>query len=162
MGRKSKQRREQGAARQAPFAWPRPADVNLGCTHCPWDEEDGERQCAPGGAFDPGRVARGYLQHESWAFSCVCDLAWNFPEACFELVKVALPLCETDAQKAYLAAGPLESLLGTHGERMIAAVEAEARRDPAFKDLLTGVWQHGMPDRVWARVLAASGRKSLA
>lgn len=164
MGRKSKERREQGAANRAPFCWPGPAEGKTACREC-WYDEDGNEiedessmRCRPGGEFDPVLVARAYIEHEDWVFGCVSELAWDFPEACFELVKVALPLCRDDEQRAYLAAGALESMLGSRGERMIAAVEAEAHRDPAFAKLLSGVWQHGMSEAVWARVLAASGR----
>jgi hypothetical protein len=142
VGRKAKGRRESGAA--APVEWPS-LDYDA-----PLSEVD----------FDPELVARAYLDHEQWAFSYVCDLQWNHPDACFALVKLALPLCRDDKERAYLAAGALESMLGSHGERMITAVEAESRRDPAFKRLLTGVWQHGMSDDLYARVLVASGRES--
>lgn len=160
MGRKAKDRRGSGGANRPPFAWPLFTADAFGCGYCPL-EEDGDRiHCRPDGStFDAARVARGYLDHETWAFNCVCDLQWNHPEACLELVRIALPLCRDDRERSYLAAGALESMLGKHGDAMIAAVEAEARRDPAFKYLLTGVWQHGMADDVWARVLVASGRE---
>lgn len=141
MGRDAKERRQRVA--KAPVEWP-PLDCDA-----PLSQAD----------FDPERVARAYLDHERWAFSYVCDLQWHHPEACFVIVKLALPLCQDDKERAYLAAGALESMLGSHGERMIAAVEAEARRDADFKRLLTGVWQHGMADDVYARVRAASGRE---
>lgn len=143
MGRDAKDRRQRATV--GPVEWP-PLDTDAP----PTLNETG---------FDPERVARAYLDHERWAFSYVCDLQWNHPEACFALVKLALPLCRDDTERAYLAAGALESMLGSHGERLIAAVEAEARRDVDFKRLLTGVWQHGMSDDVYARVLAASGRE---
>ena len=157
MSRKSKDRRENGAAKVAPFQWP-PLGGDLGCGNCPADDDEANWHCRKNdGAFDPEHVARGYLDHESWAFNCVCDLQWNHPDACFEFVRIALPLCRSDKDRAYLAAGALESMMGKHGERMIGRVEAEARANPDFKRLLTGVWQHGMSDEVWTRVLVASG-----
>lgn len=159
MGRKSKERREKGTTSPAPFDWPALGYGALACGRCALDEDGEPPRCRPDGAtFDAIKVARGYLDHESWAFSCVCDLQWNHPEACLELVRVALPLCRDGKDRAYLAAGALESVLGMHGDRMIGGVEAEARRDPAFRELLTGVWRHGMSEHVWRRVLAASGR----
>ena len=56
-----------------------------------------------------------------------------------------------------LAAGPLEDLLGYHGERYINEVEALARKDPKFKELLGGVWQHLMSNAIWERVCKARG-----
>jgi hypothetical protein len=161
MGRKSKDRRENGAATAVPFQWP-PIGGDLGCGHCPTDDDETHWHCRKSdGSFDPEHVARAYLAHESWAFSCVSDLQRNHPDACFEFVRIALPLCRSDRERAILAAGALESMLGSHGARMIDRVEQEARRDPAFKELLGGVWQHGMPDEIWARVLLASGRTPL-
>jgi hypothetical protein len=160
MGRKPKERREQGAARGAPFEWPPFGSSGMSCGYCPIEDESDRIQCRPNGTFDPVSVAQCYLDRESWAFNCVCDMQWNHPEACLELIKIALPLCRTQMQLSLLAAGALESMLGFNGERIIGAVEAEARRDPAFKDLLGGVWKHGMSEAVWARVLAASDRSA--
>jgi len=53
-----------------------------------------------------------------------------------------------------LAAGPLEDLLGYYGERYINEVEELARKDPKFKELQGGVWQHLMPSTIWEREYA--------
>jgi hypothetical protein len=45
----------------------------------------------------------------------------------------------------HIAAGPVEGLLGRHGSAVIDRVETSLR----------GVWQHQMPDEIWARVCAA-------
>ena len=54
----------------------------------------------------------------------------------------------------------LESLLAAYARRVIDEVERLAPQDPAFRDALSNVWQRGMPDDVWIRVLAASGREN--
>jgi hypothetical protein len=56
---------------------------------------------------------------------------------------------------AVLAAGPLEELIAYSGQEFIDRIEVEARRNPRFRYLLGGVWQHGTPEPIWARVEAA-------
>ena len=51
-----------------------------------------------------------------------------------------------------LAAGPLEGLLGQHGECVIGWVEEQFKKDPKFAKVLTGVWQYMMSEEVWQRV----------
>jgi hypothetical protein len=50
-----------------------------------------------------------------------------------------------------LAAGPLEDLIHDKGDDFIERIELLARRDPAFRLLLRGVWESGSP-AVWERV----------
>jgi hypothetical protein len=53
-----------------------------------------------------------------------------------------------------VAAGPFEGLMGRHGEEYIEQVEDEAVRDPKFREMVRGSWQHMMSDEIWARVQA--------
>jgi hypothetical protein len=53
-----------------------------------------------------------------------------------------------------IAAGPLEGFLGRFDEAVIDLVEAEAAHNAKFRRVLSGVWKHGMTDRVWSRVRA--------
>jgi len=57
---------------------------------------------------------------------------------------------------AFIGAGPLEDLLAHAGDRFIDAVEAEARDSKRFRSVLACVWQHGMSDALWSRIVAAS------
>ena len=57
---------------------------------------------------------------------------------------------------AILAAGPLEDLIECAGPQYIDRIEVEARRNPAFRRLLGGVWKSSTAE-VWARVEAARG-----
>jgi len=50
-----------------------------------------------------------------------------------------------------LAAGPLEDLVEEWGPEFIDRVELEARRNPAFRYLLGGVWQSST-NEVWSRI----------
>ena len=78
------------------------------------------------------------------------------------VIKAMVAQSEDDADKewalAMIGAGPMEELLGKHGPDFIDAVELEARRWPAFRQMLTNVWPSKINEPVWQRVLVASGR----
>ena len=57
----------------------------------------------------------------------------------------------------HLAAGPVEHLLGKHGDEYIAIVEQAAAADPLFSKMLQGCYQNQMSDQVWRRVCNARG-----
>jgi hypothetical protein len=63
----------------------------------------------------------------------------------------------SDATMASLAAGPLEYLLTVHGEHVIDQLEARAREDTDFRRLLVGIWKHGIPKSIRARIEAIWG-----
>jgi hypothetical protein len=52
-----------------------------------------------------------------------------------------------------LGAGPMEDLLEGWGTQFIERIETTARRDPAFREMLRGVWESGTPD-IWARLVS--------
>lgn len=81
------------------------------------------------------------------------------PETAWEAVLRIMQHDLSDNQRALLAAGPIESLLSWHGKQFIDRMEAEARRSPAFRHILGGVWRQDMPDEIWRRVEAARGGK---
>ena len=56
-----------------------------------------------------------------------------------------------------VAAGPMEDLIANHGAQFIDRIELHARRDPAFRYLLGGVWCHCTQPEVWGRVEKARG-----
>lgn len=62
---------------------------------------------------------------------------------------------DNDEVLGRIAAGPIEGLLAKHGAAVIARIEALADRDMKFRRILTGVWQHEMPDDIWLRVCTA-------
>lgn len=89
--------------------------------------------------------------HWSWAvldvlLSDAPELGW--PVLC-EVVQRA-----PEEALGYLGAGPLEDLLARHGERSIAAIEREARRNPRLRIALAGVWRNTIAEPVWLRVQA--------
>lgn len=74
------------------------------------------------------------------------------PDVQWEFVLLTVSLAKTDEELGHIAAGPIEHLLGWHGEEYIEMVEAQATIDPKFARTLTGVWQYRMSDEIWLRV----------
>lgn len=78
------------------------------------------------------------------------------PERGLKLITNILASTHNEYVLANLAAGPLETLLGRHGKKLISDVERLAKSDPRFQTLLQGVWQNRIDDQTWGRVLKAA------
>jgi hypothetical protein len=76
------------------------------------------------------------------------------PEQQWQFILAAVAHAASEEEFGHIAAGPLEHLLGKHGEEYVGGVERRVASDPKFAELLAGVWKHGMTDEVWARVHA--------
>ena len=87
----------------------------------------------------------------SMNFNAPPDLQWHF-------LLTAVRLAATDSHFGHIAAGPLEHLLGWHGDEYIDLVERQAHSDPKFERMLTGLWRYRMSDDVWTRVQALHER----
>ena len=57
----------------------------------------------------------------------------------------------------HLAAGPVEHLLGKHGDEYISLFEQLADDDPLFAKMLRGCYQYQMSDEIWRRLRNARG-----
>jgi hypothetical protein len=79
------------------------------------------------------------------------------PEQQWQFILAALAHA-SDAELGHIAAGPMEHLLGKHGEKYIEEIERRAASDPRFARMLSGVWKYMMSDEVWARVEALKAR----
>lgn len=112
-------------------------------------------QSAPDDLFDRGWLIYEMAEHDP-------ALAWEAIKAVVTSFKLSDLVSEsaTEAKKivSNTAAGPLEDLLASHGDKFIDAVELEARDDPRMRWALSGVWQNAMPDSIWARVQHAAGQ----
>jgi hypothetical protein len=86
-------------------------------------------------------------------------LVRKHPEHAWECILAAVADSRVKPFLGLLAAGPVEDLLGTHGEAFIELVEQEARRNPLFAWTLGGVWQCQMTDEVWGRVQGVWDRR---
>ncbi len=95
----------------------------------------------------------------NWVWDQEYDLMQGEPEQIWRLILEVLNRNSSDKIQEVLSAGPLEDLLAKHGEAMIETVEAEAKSNPIFAQLLGGVWRSSMTDDVWARVQAVWDRR---
>jgi hypothetical protein len=103
--------------------------------------------------------AKGSLDDHSlfWAADRFMAPGKSAPaEACWQAILEVLSRRPSDEVIGVLAAGPLEDLIDHAGPEFIGRIELEARRNPAFRHLLGGVWQSSSPE-IWARVEAARG-----
>jgi len=75
---------------------------------------------------------------------------------CWKTILAVLAQDPPEKVISVLAAGPLEDLIDACGEAIITEVEQEARRNPAFKHLLGGVWEVSTKE-IWARLEACRG-----
>ncbi|AXK71231.1 hypothetical protein DWG18_02300 [Lysobacter sp. TY2-98] len=81
----------------------------------------------------------------------------DFAEELWEFVLVVLGKAPNDRVLSCLAAGPLEDLIAYDGKYFIDRIELMARQNPAFKDLLGGVWRNQSPEEIWSRVEKCRG-----
>ncbi len=123
------------------------------CLECR-DNPDGPLCRAADGSRDLARIARGYLRQDhpeaidhDIAFDCAFSMLHEDTHTTLAFIFTASDLCENDEQRAYLGAGTLESLLVNEGPDVIDRVLERARRDPAFRRVLSGVWGHSAMDR---------------
>jgi hypothetical protein len=79
------------------------------------------------------------------------------PEQQWQFILAAIAHA-SDEELGHIAAGPIEHLLGKHGEEYIDEVEQRADADPKFARMLSGVWKYMMTDEIWARVQALKAR----
>ena len=80
------------------------------------------------------------------------------PAQQWQFILAAVAQAQSDDELGHVAAGPIEHLLGRHGDEYIDAVERQATADAKFGRALTGVWKHLMTDAVWTRVEAVQAR----
>jgi hypothetical protein len=78
-------------------------------------------------------------------FTATAEQQWAFIQAAVELAR-------SDDELGAIAAGPLEHLLGHHGDQYIGFAENLASASTAFARTLTGMNQYMMSESTWARV----------
>jgi hypothetical protein len=94
----------------------------------------------------------------SWAFDALLHMTLREPERAWDIILLILKLAnDDDSVLDNLASGPLETLVRQHSASVIEWVEAEAWRNPQFKELLSGVWSSNISDPLWQRIKRAAG-----
>jgi len=91
-----------------------------------------------------------------WAWEQLMELCRHQPQLAWEIVLDIFHAPHHESVDGSLAAGPLEDLLAWHGADIIGSLEAKARADRKFKELLYGVWRSTTPSEIWSRVEAAA------
>lgn len=89
-----------------------------------------------------------------WAVDQFFTFSDENPELCWHAIIEILSRQPCEKVLGMLAAGPLEDLIEFHGPVYIDRIEAAARNDPGFRQLLTGVWESSTPE-IWCRVVTA-------
>jgi hypothetical protein len=80
-------------------------------------------------------------------FTASSENQWSF-------ITAAIRHAITDDELGHIAAGPIEHLLGNHGNDYIDRVEEMSVSNPRFKKMMLGVWKQMMNDDVWEQVQA--------
>lgn len=116
--------------------------------------------------LDDGRpvsaLVRNYVAHAAnpvfgpdsdfWSFDELLELPATDPEKVWECLLCLLSRPEYRPALGLFAAGPLEDVLSWHGELLIDQVEALARQEPEFLNMLSRMYRFEMSDGIWARV----------
>lgn len=74
------------------------------------------------------------------------------PDKMLAVILAVLQQTEDEQIIGSLAAGPLESFLGAHGEAYLETMHSLALEHQSLRLALDGVWQGSMPKRVWRRI----------
>jgi hypothetical protein len=82
------------------------------------------------------------------------------PQHQWAFIVRAVGQAESEEELGAIAAGPVECLLGWHGEDYIEAIEQSAASDSKFAQMMLGVCKYMMKEDVWARVQAIQSAAS--
>jgi hypothetical protein len=85
---------------------------------------------------------------------CTCDL-----EKGAEVTLALVAASETELELSYVAAGPVEDLLKSHGLRAIPVLEAAAEQSEKVRKALAAVWLNEKYEAFteWRRLLSKHG-----
>jgi hypothetical protein len=100
----------------------------------------------------------GSAEHDAkfWSFEAMDRLRDSNPERCWSVILKIFEQDQSEKLLANLAAGPIEDLLATHGERFIERIETLARQEPRFRFTIQMVWRNSISAPVWARLRKAA------
>ena len=82
---------------------------------------------------------------------------WGPPDCLWEFTKLVVSLADDD-QLEYIAAGPIEYLLGRAGPEYISVVEVEVENNPKLLRAIKHCNQYRMTDEVWTRIQRLQAR----
>lgn len=108
----------------------------------------------------PKLVAGGQLSLPNVSQAVVCMNFCASPEAQWSFLISALEFASSDIEIGHIAAGPLEHLLGKHGQQFISEIESLCSKEPKFATAIRKVYRYTMSDQVWDRVLVLKSKYS--
>lgn len=137
------------------------------CLDCQF--EGAEPMCfTEDGTFDPNHLARILLKiatpagdteekgDRMRAYDCVDEMVQTSPDAAVAFILAALDECKKGEHVALLGAGALETLLKTHGPKVIGPFEQAAKQHAKVRYLLSATWgQASIAPKVWDHLVAA-------
>jgi hypothetical protein len=85
-------------------------------------------------------VVAGNKDAPQWAMEALDRLVRDAPDVAWATMIELVARASNARVLAFVAAGPLEDLLRTHGSQLIGDVERLAGSDAKFRRALTGVW----------------------
>ena len=99
------------------------------------------------------RYRKTQAEVDFWAWDQVTDLVLADPDRGWEAALALVRAAQGPEELAYVAAGPLEDLLATHGPRIWDTVKGAAAVDPRVKEALRRVWgQKRIEPRIYAEL----------
>jgi len=90
------------------------------------------------------------------------DLPRDQPDLCLASIVEVLSRIDGSTPNRLLpvlAAGPLEDLLAYNGSAVVEQIDSLARRDPAFRLLLNGVWDSSIDPSILDRLAKYRGNR---
>jgi hypothetical protein len=82
------------------------------------------------------------------------DLASTDPATIWRMIQLACDEPLSDFDLFHLSASLFEDLMGEHGAELLPQVADFTRRHPRMRLILATVWQGGMNNDVWEKVLS--------
>jgi len=116
--------------------------------------------------MSPEEIAVAYLaflrggKNDTEVFGTVLETCTSDLEHGMQLTLALVAASNNERELAYVAAGPVEDLLKSHGVRAIPALEAAADVSEKLRNALAGVWLGEQHEAFaeWKRLLAKYGR----
>lgn len=101
-------------------------------------------------------LAEGWLTKQSGDWTADDERLYGIlhtePDRALSVIFAAMQLTDDQYILGGLAAGPLEDFLGVHGETYLDIFHTLALEHRRLREVLDGVWQGAMPERVWHRI----------
>ena len=113
-----------------------------------------------GTEFVVDTLIRHYTSHgdfDFWAWETVMDMIKTEPAEAWPVILDLVEKAPNDKVLGVVAAGEIEDFIMAYAPDFIDRIEAEASRNPRFKEALAGVWIMRLPPNLFDRIERAAG-----